>query len=210
MTQYLDPAAHRPIRANSITVVIPTIAPRRHLLTRALDSVTRQSIRPIVDMVVEVSEDTEHVGAAVTRQRGLEKVTTEWVAFLDDDDEFQPDHLEKLLTHALYMGADYVYSWYTVVGGTDPFPENFGRPWNPAAPIQTTITTLVRAELAKAVGFDTVPDGVLGEDGHRRGEDHRFTLGCQNAGGVISHLPERTWIWHHHGSNTSGMPDRWH
>ena len=216
MTQYLDSAAHRPMRANSITIVVPTIAPRRHLLARALDSVTRQSIRPIVDMVVEVSEDTEHVGAAVTRQRGLEKVTTEWVAFLDDDDEFMPQHLEKLLSHALQTGADYVYSWFMIKDPSgaerpdlDPFPGQFGTPFDPIHPCQTTVTTLVRTELAKQVGIRPSETAPPTPDGHRAGEDWQFTLDCLAAGGTIVHLPERTWWWYPHGANTSGLPDRW-
>jgi hypothetical protein len=216
MTQYLDAMPDR-FRPESITVVIPTIRPRRQMLARALDSVAAQSVRDAVDLVIGVAEDTEHAGAAKTRQKALEHVATPWVAFLDDDDEMMPRHLERLLTHAIYTGADYVYSWFTIkdAAGTeqpswDPFPDNFGKPFDPLAPIQTTITTLVRTELAQAVGFDTVPDGEVGSDGHRRGEDHRFTLGCLAAGGSVVHLPEKTWWWWHHGANTSGMPDRWH
>lgn len=212
MTQYSEISdTYRPM----VTVVIPTIRPRRHLLGRALDSVSRQTIMP--HLAIEVVEDTEHAGAAVTRQRGLARVTTPWVAFLDDDDELMPNHLLDLFTHAIDHQADYAYSWFMIKDREgnehpewDPFPDSFGRPWDPDSPVQTTITTLVRTELAQAVGFDTVPDGEMLPDGHRRGEDYRFTMGCQAAGGVISHLPARTWWWYHHGENTSGMPDRWH
>ncbi len=57
-----------------------------------------------------VEYDHEHTGAAATKNRGLAKVTTEWVAFLDDDDQFKPEHLEKLREAQLDSGADVVYS----------------------------------------------------------------------------------------------------
>jgi glycosyltransferase involved in cell wall biosynthesis len=76
-----------------ITVVIPSIPSRAKMLDRALASVKAQTLRP-ERVVVEFDDD--RLGAAATRQRGLEKVTTPWVAFLDDDDEFLPGHLYAL------------------------------------------------------------------------------------------------------------------
>jgi len=201
-----------------ITVVVPTIPPRiTNLYQRACQSVWDQrSDFEFGTIALFTAVDRSREGAAATRQRALTEVRTEWVAFLDDDDEFMPHHLLSLITHASATGADFVYSWFTIKDAAgrecpswDPFPNTFGKPWDPEHPVQTTVTTLVRTELAQSVGFDTVPDGETGADGHRAGEDWRFTLGCQAAGGKISHLPERTWFWHHHGNNTSGMPDRW-
>lgn len=80
-----------------VTVVIPSIPPRAKLLHRALDSVLTQ--RYTADAIV-VEVDRDHAGAAVTRNRGLAKVDTEWTAFLDDDDVFGPDHLAELM-HAV-------------------------------------------------------------------------------------------------------------
>lgn len=188
-----------------ITVVIPTIPPRSHFLLRAMASVAIQSLSPAA---VSVAVDLRREGAARTRQRALDAVRTPWVAFLDDDDEFKPEHLEKLAGWAAETAADYVYSWYDVIGGTDPRPESFGRLFDPAKPIQTTITTLVRTELAQAVGFRTVGN-LESPDRMYAGEDWGFTRGCLERGAKISHLPERTWLWHHHGANTSGLPNRW-
>lgn len=158
---------------------------------------------------VIVQTDNNRAGAAITRHKGLEQVDTEWVAFLDDDDEFLPEHLEELHTAAQVTAADYVYSWYTVVGGVDPRPEYFGVPFDPCNPIQTTITTLVRTELAQKTGFlpDTEED-LTSPDRHYAGEDWRFTQRCVEAEAEIVHHPYKTWLWYHHGSNTSGLP-RW-
>lgn len=196
-----------------ITVVIPSIPPRADLLRTAVASVQTQWALP-AEVVIEM--DTEHAGAAVTRDAGLQRVTTPWVAFLDDDDWFLPQHLSLLFAFALEERVDYAYSWFeTYPAGGDPFPStHFTEPWNPAEPRQTTVTTLVRTELAQEVGFATAPeDGLIA--GQRAGEDWHFTLRC-NELGRIAHLPERTWVWRHWGfgqpgipGNTSGLGARW-
>src|SRR3546814_10703959 len=88
----------------------------------------------------------------MARHHGLAMVDTEWTAFLDSDDEMDPDHIEHLLACAEDTGADYVYPWFRVQGGSDPFPMFYGRPWDDDAPHQTTITILVRTGLAQKIG----------------------------------------------------------
>lgn len=195
-----------------VTVAIPSIPPRKLLLHRAVSSVIAQT--RAVDGV-SIAVDNERQGAGVTRQRALDGVTTDWVAFLDDDDEFMPYHIEMLLHHQVDTGADYVYSWFKVISGgrvleTDPVfpPGHYLNPWDNANPRQTTVTVLVRTELAKQVGFVKMEDGRT-IDGQRWGEDWQFTLGCLAAGAKIEHLVAKTWLWHHDSGNTSGRPDRW-
>lgn len=194
--------------SSDITVAIPTIPPRYGLLARAIRSVAGQSLPPDA---LSVAWDTERQGAAVTRQRALDAVQTGWTAFLDDDDEMLPTHLAQLMRHARETEADYVYSWFeTVPHGCDPFPTyHFTNEFNLADPIQTTITVLVKTDLAKSVGFVEQDDEGKLVGGQRWGEDYEFTLGCLRAGAKISHLVERTWLWHHDSGNTSGRPDRW-
>lgn len=190
-----------------ITVCTPTIPSRGSLLNRAMRSIKAQTHAP-TDVIVS----TDHLrnGAAITRQKALDQVKTEWVAFLDDDDEFLPQHLNVLYTYAMVTTADYVYSWYKVRGGQDPRPRVFKKPFDPCTPCQTTITTLVRTELAQATGF--LPDSdedLHSPDRHYAGEDWRFTSRCIEAGADIIHAPHRTWLWHHHANNTSGLPKNW-
>jgi len=138
-------------------------------------------------------------------------VQTPWVAFLDSDDLFMPRHLELMARHATDSGADFVYSWFKVLTKDgriledDPiFPlTHYMNPWDPQDPIETTITTLVRSELAKQVGFEALDRGEMNS-----GEDRRFTIGCMEAGAKISHLVRKTWLWRHHGDNTSGLPTK--
>mgnify|MGYP001610304222 CR=1 FL=1 len=194
-----------------IGVVIPTHPARitNGMTARAVQSVWSQTL-PAAEVHVPV--DLIGGGAWTTRDRGLQAVRAEWVAFLDSDDELMPHHLETLARGAKESGADYVYSYYQVRNAygdeidCDPLG-HFGKVFNPADPLQTTIVTLVRTELAQAVGFHAPPmDSKVG--GQRYGEDYQFTLGCVAAGAKIVHIPERTWWWVHHGRNSAGMPNQ--
>lgn len=195
----------------TVAVVIPTIPPRRFtLLPHALASVWKQTY-PIWH--VSIACDTQREGAAMTRLRALNSVygpRADWVAFLDDDDQLYPRHVEQLLRCALDTGADYVFSHYDLsrtpnVFATPERPEgHFGRKFDPTQPHHTTMTILVKTQLAQRVGFTRRPDGDTAG-----GEDWRFTLGCVRAGAKIVHLPEQTWFWRHHDGNTSGREDRW-
>src|SRR5688572_23141817 len=105
----------RPV--SDTTVVIPTIPGRERLLARSLASVDAQERAPFA-VIVEV--DTGRTGAAATRNRALEKVTTRFVAWLDDDDQLLPAHLRVLEEQAALTGADLVYPGMVAVGGRDP------------------------------------------------------------------------------------------
>ena len=102
-----------------ISVIIPTLN-RPKLLLRAIDSVLRQTHREIEVIVVvdRPDEDTvsavQSVGdprlqlfvnpysltAAGARNAGADHATGEWIAFLDDDDEWLPNKLEKQIAFA--------------------------------------------------------------------------------------------------------------
>ena len=195
-----------------ITVVIPAHPARvaNGMLDRAVASVKAQLL-PAADISIAIDENRD--GAAVTRQRALDAVKTEWVAFLDSDDWLYPEHLKVLAAGARIFRADYVFSYYMVhFPDGRPWPANdplghFGRQFNPAKPHQTTITTLCRTELAQQVGFREPPPGAL-IDGEHYGEDFQYTVECAQAGAKIVHIPRRTWAWCHHFGNSSGQPGR--
>jgi glycosyltransferase involved in cell wall biosynthesis len=194
--------------AHEITVITPTIGPRsRKMLPRAIESVKSQTLLPIEHLI---EEDTEREGPAVVRNRALTKVKTDWIAFLDDDDYLLPEHLETLARAQSDTGADVVWPWFRVEGGGDPFPAFYGRQWNPDDPHQVPITALLRTEAVRAVGgFTTVPPGSKHADGNRAGEDWELWLALSAAGYRFHHVKKRTWVWCHHGRNTSGLPHRW-
>jgi glycosyltransferase involved in cell wall biosynthesis len=166
--------------------------------------------------MINVHSDEERRGAPANRDLAVGEADTEWLAFLDDDDELLPQHIEALLKHSRKTGADLVYPWFTVNGGTDPFPQWEGVEWDNETPHQVPITFLVRTEAYRKVGgFSYEWDPSQGEDpgvdadGNRAGEDYRFILRLAAAGFKISHLNQKTWVWAHHSSNTMGLPSRW-
>jgi glycosyltransferase involved in cell wall biosynthesis len=207
-----------------VTVVIACHPPRftHKMLGAAFKSVLAQTVQPAAIVIVN---DTEHAGSADTRNTALAKATTEWVAFLDSDDQLLPNHLERLLGAATEADAagnrvDVVYSWPRVYGpdgnlipradqwGGGPVfdPERLRR----EAHIQTT--SLVRTTAAKAAGgfrFITDQHGASNDD-------HGFYLALLHAGCGFLCVPEETFLWRHHGvaapgrdGNTSGRADRW-
>lgn len=194
-----------------VTVCIPSIIGRKYYLQRALLSVVSQSYR---NYSINVRTDTEHIGAIENRNRTIKGVDTEWIAFLDDDDEFLPQHIERLIDCAEGKDADYVYSHFIIQDEhgnemPDTVLGTFGQKFNPNKPTQTTITTLVRTSLVNEVGGFRSPPAGATVNGQKFGEDYQFTLDCLNAGAKIVHLPEKTWIWRHHFRNTSGDPEVW-
>jgi glycosyltransferase involved in cell wall biosynthesis len=200
------------LKADDLTVVITTIPSRKDRLRKARKSVDAQTLQPYE---VIVQTDTEKLGAPANRDAGLSRVTTPYVAFLDDDDYFYPDHLETLYKAAQEHDADIVYSWFDVEGGEDPFPQNFGKPWNPDEPVQTTVTTLCKTEVVRAAGGFSNTDGLNEEElatyaqGNTVGEDFRMVTAASKNGAKIHHVPKKTWAYVHWGGNTSGRPDRW-
>lgn len=177
-----------------ITVVIPTIPGRYEQLQRAVASVGAQTLPPSGGVRLQLDADRE--GAAATRNRALEQVETEFVAFLDDDDVLKPNHLRACARHARLTGADVVYPGYDAIGD-DPV-NCFGLPFNPTLLVRRNyipVTTLCRTELVKAAGgFQPHPD----ENGDPC-EDWGLWLALLKTGAKFSHLPQRTWVWNVHG-----------
>lgn len=193
-----------------VTVVIPHIPTRTHELGRAVASVAAQTHQP--ENVV-IAFDKRRDGSAITRNRALYHISTTWVAFLDDDDELLPHHLETLVRHAQREGATVVYSGCRVVdalGAVIPLCEEwgrFGQAFDPDLLRQKSyipVTSLVYTNLARRALFGPpahAPDSDY--------DDWGFYLRLLDIGARFLHVPEVTWVWNHNGRNTSGRPDRW-
>lgn len=169
------------------------------LLERALRSVLAQTLQPAA---IIVGNDIERRSAGVNRQNILDMVQTEWMAWLDSDDEWYPEHLAKLHAVAEQTGAMFVFSWYDAPG--EPLG-HFGLPFNPETPHHTTTTFLVKTEHAKACGFG---EDIRTESHSNEDWLHLLRL-CERSkvsGEPMVHLAERTWYWHMDEHNSCGLP----
>lgn len=205
---------------STIGVAIPTIPVRTKQLERALASVLSQTRFP--DQI-SVTSDTAREGAAANRNRAARALDTDWIAFLDDDDTLEPNHLDSLLKTAIDTDADLVYPWFHIRGGVDPLAVrdvdnnlrtplglDFGphmRQYILTEGNFIPVTYIVKRELFNDVrGF---PQPLSDEWAHTECEDWGFLQRVCKTQAHIVHHPERTWTWWHHGKNTSGRPDRW-
>lgn len=114
------------MQTNLVTAVIPT-RNRPELLMRAIASVLAQTCEQIEIVVVIDGPDAateaalrgkaserlrvitlpESVGGSDARNIGVQNARTEWIAFLDDDDEWLPSKVEKQLAVALVAAEPY-------------------------------------------------------------------------------------------------------
>lgn len=201
---------------HGVTVVIPTIRGREEMLMRALESVDRQ-IRPPEDVIVWVDELRE--GAAQARNRALEKVHTEYVAWLDDDDSLMPNHIDVCLRTLEETGADLVYPGMMAIGGRDPLacPVNnvlvnpFCVPFRQEQADHLMrvgnfipITWVGRVGLIRAVGAFPEPWADETKGSGRVEEDYGLLMNMLRAGAIFVHAPYRTWKYHFHDSNSGG------
>jgi glycosyltransferase involved in cell wall biosynthesis len=132
----------------TVSVVIPTYN-RARWLGDAIRSALRQSHAPLEILVVDDGSTDgteelcapfgppvrhipqEHAGAAVARNRGLQEVRGEYVAFLDSDDLWEPKKLEvHLAVHRALPQVEWSISDSQVIdvkGRPLPPPQGFAR-----------------------------------------------------------------------------------
>jgi glycosyltransferase involved in cell wall biosynthesis len=207
-----------------VTVCVPSIPARGALLDRALRSVAAQTVPDDVTVAASVALDDDGSGAASTRNRAWRAATTEWVAFLDDDDVLRPAHVALCLRHAQDTGADVVYPWFNIYDATDRdishmdplsvpvggrYVSPYGVTFNDELRRELLtrnnfipVTVLVRRSLLDDVGGFPIPNTPEWPDDCC--EDWGLWRRLLDVGARFEHLPRRTWIWYWHGRNTSG------
>jgi hypothetical protein len=209
---------------STVAVCIPTIPTRERLLARAVQSVGEQT-RPPDE--VRVAIDDQGLGAAQTRNLAWQTAApTDWVAFLDDDDVLRNRHLERLLHCAEVTKADLIYPWFNIVNAKGEDMTNrdplriqigqrrlspFGLPFGPEHETELRtrnnfipVTVLIRRSLLEETGgFPSLNSPEWPENCC---EDWGLWRRLLDVGATFAHLPERTWLWTWHGTNTSGRP----
>lgn len=165
-------------RAGDVTCVIPTHR-RPRLVVEALESALGQTLAPLevyvvddegsaatreaVDAVarrsaipVHYCTHTDGRGPSTSRNFGARAARTEWVAFLDDDDRWQPDYLRAALAHEeadLILVGRWDFDGEGVRRpGKVPEPSFDERAWLRRNLGGTGSSTLIRRRLLLAVG----------------------------------------------------------
>lgn len=172
-----------------VAVITATVPGREELLAEARASVAGQTIR--AEHVVVA--DDHRAGAWHARNVGARAAGpgVEWLAFLDDDDLLDPDHLEALLAEADRTGADVVYSpprGHRPRGIAQPFDRDALEAGNYIA-----VTSLVRRRAFDAVGG--FPDTYA--------EDYALWLLLARLGYRFARVDRPTWTYRRQTSSKS-------
>lgn len=171
----------------TVAAIIPTIAGREQSLAVAVASVDAQT-RPVDEIRVE--HDVHHQGPAATRNRAVMWTSSEWLAFLDDDDVWLPNHVETLLAHA--DGFDVIYPDCELVGDHNGLHVNADfNPLTLRLGNYIPITALVRRSAFMAAGMFSADD---------RFEDWGLWLRLVDCGARFLHVPVTTWEYRWHGA----------
>jgi glycosyltransferase involved in cell wall biosynthesis len=160
-----------------ISVITPTVAGREDLLRECIASVSAAGLQHLI------ASDPQHLGPAVVRNQLLERVTTPWVVFLDDDDLLYPQY--QRIVERRFKDADVIYTAWDLTGGEEPVPRPFDadllRRGN-----YIPVTACVRTEAVRAVGG-------FPEDWQL--EDHGLWIRLLDAGYRFTYVPVIGWVY---------------
>lgn len=139
-----------------VTVITPTLTERAGMLAELADDLAGQTF---TGWRWSIATDLDGRGPAAVRNELAAAATTEWLAFVDDDDRLDPDHLATLITWS--VEADVVYTLCRVEG-RDWLPDHDCHLKHLHEFNTIPVTSLVRRDLfLDAGGF---PLGVRDED----------------------------------------------
>jgi len=205
-----------PAEAGLVSCIVPVYNGERHL-GEALDSIAAQSHREHETIVVDDgSTDAtaelvasrgnavryfrqENAGGAAARNRGIGMARGEFVAFLDADDRWHPEKLERQLARfaarpELDVSLAHVQNfWMPEVAGERALLEGHRR--TQPMPGYSAGTLLVRRQLFARLG--------LFNAAMRHGEQTEWFLRGRELGAVVEVLPEVLLERRLHGGNVS-------
>lgn len=210
--------------APTVSVIIPAYNAAKYI-GEALNSVFAQTFRSFEIIVInDGSEDTEelerelkpypdslhyikqeNLGAAVARNTGLHAAAGEFVAFLDADDTWLPNFLEKQIEFLKGSNADLVYA-DAFLSGESPLA---GRTFMQMEPSRGEVTPENLLAIRVTVLTSTVLarkkpifDVGLFDETFRRGQDFELWLRLAKAGARFAYQPE---VLAHHRILESGL-----
>jgi glycosyltransferase involved in cell wall biosynthesis len=179
-----------------ISVVLPTIPGREALLERAIASVRAQTLPVAALHVVDEPrpDPASYVCERIARARniGLNKVDTPWVAFLDDDNWWEPNHLASLYAHITEADVIYANSTRVPMDVTDSCFVQYNGPDPNAALVSVIIARNVGGFCETWIPDDSEGGYHSALTGHLY-EDLDFWERCQQHGATFLQIPDETW-----------------
>ena len=129
------------IKTPLVSVIIPTYKRDISFLSRAVNSILNQTYKNVEVIVIDDSPDTyekraevaeymkklsetdsrivyimniKNMGGSLARNIGIGKSTGQFITFLDDDDEYKPQKIEKQIKYMLSHDCDVSFSNMTM------------------------------------------------------------------------------------------------
>jgi hypothetical protein len=177
-----------------VTFITPTLG--RSTLKRTMDSIVGQRSWNWKHIVMfdgvdpNITSDDSHVtivrtetrgGAGSARNKALKYVTTDWVAFVDDDDWIDLDYVEAIQRHSGNTDV-IIFTYKDVTNGNMQPPHNI----NTIVAGNVGISFAVRTDFIIKNNIEFYPGGM---------EDFVFLDACQRAGAKISFTHEvKYWV----------------
>lgn len=203
-----------------VTVIVPAFNAAEFLpvTLRSLQQQTTPPARVLVvddgstDRTAAIAEELgaeclrqQNRGPGAARNRGLEAATTEFVAFLDADDWYAPDKLERSIAHLRRLGAACLCTDAWVVNGDRVERRKNDRRVVPDVltlelllrfnPVVCSSVVARREALIEAGAFDEDPDLIATED---------YDLWLRaSVREPIAYVPEPMTFYRVHGSSLS-------
>ncbi len=199
-SMHIDPQA-------KVSVLIPTLS-RQPYLRKLLDQLRYQTIKPLEIIVVDQTpveeRDTglnaefsdlplrvlyqDRAGQCSSRNAGLREASGDYILFIDDDDEIQPDLIEAHLRSLMSFRAE-VSCGVAEENGAGPLPKEFSHAR--VSDVFPTNNSLVWKEVLQKSGlFD-----LAYERGQRA--DHDLGMRIYLSGALMVLNPEIS-VFHHH------------
>jgi glycosyltransferase involved in cell wall biosynthesis len=215
-----------------ISVVIPTYK-RPDLLERLLLSIERQTLQPeeviVVDDASGLASDyascierfegrihnlsyhllSENRGAPFARNFGIRKASNEWIALVDDDDEWLPRKLASqwAIAERAQRPLDLIYTWTRAEGGADLesyVSESRVQGDGRGAILRTNFIMSASVLVRKEALLDA---GLFDEELPSCQDWDMWTRLLLN-GGTCAVVPEVLTIYHRHGGESIGLSVR--